>query len=70
MAFPAATRPSPIRFAADDDVRAAGCETLVDLLRFRAETSPAASLEPEPTDPEPLFSPAASVEVLALPALA
>jgi 8-amino-7-oxononanoate synthase len=40
MAVPAATRPSPIRFAADDDVRAAGCETLVDLLRFRAETNP------------------------------
>jgi 8-amino-7-oxononanoate synthase len=29
-----------IRFATDDDVRAAGCETLVDLLRFRAQTSP------------------------------
>jgi 8-amino-7-oxononanoate synthase len=31
------TRP---RLAADDDARTAGCETLVDLLRFRAETSP------------------------------
>ena len=40
MAVPAAAKPSPIRFAAADDVRAAGCETLVDLLRFRAETSP------------------------------
>jgi 8-amino-7-oxononanoate synthase len=40
MAVPAATRPSPIRFASDDAVRAAGCETLVDLLRFRAEASP------------------------------
>ncbi|HEY8174453.1 MAG TPA: aminotransferase class I/II-fold pyridoxal phosphate-dependent enzyme [Gemmatimonadaceae bacterium] len=40
MAVPAATRPSPIRFASDDEVRAAGCETLVDLLRFRAEASP------------------------------
>ena len=29
-----------IRFSSDDDVRAAGCETLVDLLRFRAESSP------------------------------
>jgi 8-amino-7-oxononanoate synthase len=29
-----------IRFSTDDDVRAAGCETLVDLLRFRAESSP------------------------------
>ena len=29
----------PLRSAADD-VRAAGCATLVDLLRFRAETSP------------------------------
>src|ERR671925_2138852 len=27
-------------FSADDDARAAGCETVVDLLRFRAETSP------------------------------
>ena len=40
MAVPAATRPSPIRFASDDAVRAAGCETLVDLLCFRAEASP------------------------------
>src|SRR5437773_5787920 len=40
MAVPAAAKPSPIRFAAADDVRAAGCETLVDLLPFRAETSP------------------------------
>src|SRR5438105_12646475 len=40
MAVPAAARPSSPLLAADDDVRAAGCETLVDLLRFRAETSP------------------------------
>ena len=40
MAVPAAARPSPVRFVVDDDVRAAGCETLVDLLRFRADTSP------------------------------
>src|SRR5919201_1146788 len=28
------------RFSAEDDARAAGCETLVDLLRFRADVSP------------------------------
>lgn len=36
---PGAASSSPIRYAATDEVRAAGCETLVDLLRFRAESS-------------------------------
>jgi 8-amino-7-oxononanoate synthase len=40
MSIPRAVRPSPSRFIADDDVRAAGCDTLVDLLRFRAQASP------------------------------
>ena len=38
-AVPVAASPT-VRFASDDDVRAAGCETLVDLLRFRAQSSP------------------------------
>src|SRR5688572_26815902 len=42
MSFPpaAASSSARSRFAADDDARTAGCETLIDLLRFRAETSP------------------------------
>src|SRR5213593_2806897 len=35
----AAVTPS-VRLSADDDARAAGCETLVHLLRFRAESTP------------------------------
>ncbi|MEX2151895.1 MAG: aminotransferase class I/II-fold pyridoxal phosphate-dependent enzyme [Gemmatimonadaceae bacterium] len=37
---PLSAKSSRTRSAADDDLRAAGCETLVALLRFRAETSP------------------------------
>lgn len=39
-ATPVAAKSAPGHLAVDDEVRVAGCETLVDLLRLRAEVSP------------------------------